>query len=131
MKNLETEEQIKKLKETCQYLLEDGKIRFVGIINRMGRIITETYQKGITSLLVDKEDRMISMELALEVFLREEFDEKLGSIDYVLSKRKKVNLISIPIGKYLVLVSTEPNVDVDAIFKKTLDSFSNQLEKLR
>ena len=125
---METEEQIKKLKDACDSLLADKKIRFIGIINRMGRIITESYQEGITSLLVDKEDKMISMELALEVFLREEFDEKLGPIDYVLSKRKKVNLISIPIGKYLVLVSTEPNLDADAIFKKTLEKFSNQLE---
>ena len=127
---METKEQIKEIEIICEDLLEDKKIRFIGIINKMGRIITEKYQEGITSFLKDKEDKMISMELALEVFLREEFDDKLGSIDYVHSKRKKVNLISIPVGKYLLLVSTEPDADVDNIFKKTIDAFSNQLPKV-
>jgi len=93
----------------------------------MGRVIVERYQEGITSLLQDKEDRMISMQLALEVFLRDEFDEKLGPIDYVLSKRKKISLISIPIGKHLVLVSAEPNADVNAIVEKTNETFRNLL----
>ena len=124
---METPEDIKSLEALTKQLLQEDKLRFVGIINRMGRIIVQQYREGITSLLKDQEDKMISMQLALEVFLREEFDEKLGQIDYVLSKRKKVNLISIPIGKYLVLVSTDPGVDVDAIAAKATDNFRSLL----
>jgi len=124
---METSEEIKSLEEASKKILQEEKVRLVRIINRMGRVIVERYQEGITSLLQDKEDRMISMQLALEVFLRDEFDEKLGPIDYVLSKRKKINLISIPIGKHLVLVSTEPNADVNAIVEKTNENFRNLL----
>ncbi len=124
---METSEEIKSLEEASKKILQEEKVRLVRIINRMGRVIVERYQEGITSLLQDKEDRMISMQLALEIFLRDEFDEKLGPIDYVLSKRKKINLISIPIGKYLVLVSTEPNADVNAIVEKTNETFRNLL----
>jgi len=124
---METSEEIKSLEEASKKILQEEKVRLVRIINRMGRVIVERYQEGITSLLQDKEDRMISMQLALEVFLRDEFDEKLGPIDYVLSKRKKINLISIPIGKHLVLVSTEPNADVNSIVVKTNEIFRNLL----
>lgn len=124
---METPEEINSLESVAKTLLQEDKLRFIGIINRMGRIVVQQYREGITSLLKDQEDKMISMQLALEVFLREEFDEKLGPIDYVLSKRKKVNLISIPIGKYLVLVSTDPGVDVDAIATKATDNFRSLL----
>ena len=124
---METEEKILAIEEAAKSILQDKNIRLVRVINRMGRIIVERYQDGVTSLLVDKEDKMISMQLALEVFLRDEFDEKLGPIDYVLSKRKKINLISIPIQKYLVLVSTEPNSNVEEIVKKTSENMTKVL----
>ncbi len=124
---METSEEIKSIEEGSKKILQEEKVRLVRIINRLGRVIVERYQVGITSLLHDKEDRMISMQLALEIFLRDEFDEKLGPIDYVLSKRKKISLISIPIGKYLVLVSAEPNADVNAIVEKTNETFRNLL----
>ena len=124
---METEEKISAIEEAAKSILQDKNIRLVRVINRMGRIIVERYQDGVTSLLVDKEDKMISMQLALEVFLRDEFDEKLGPIDYVLSKRKKINLISIPIQKYLILVSTEPNGNVAEIVKKTSENMANVL----
>ena len=124
---METSEEIKSIEQGSKKILQEEKVRLVRIINRLGRVIVERYQEGITSLLHDKEDRMISMQLALEIFLRDEFDEKLGPIDYVLSKRKKISLISIPIGKYLVLVSAEPNADVNAIVEKTNETFRNLL----
>jgi len=124
---METSEEIKSIEEGSKKILQEEKVRLVRIINRLGRVIVERYQEGITSLLHDKEDRMISMQLALEIFLRDEFDEKLGPIDYVLSKRKKISLISIPIGKYLVLVSAEPNADVNVIVEKTNETFRNLL----
>jgi len=122
-----TSEEVKSIEEASKKILQEEKVRLVRIINRLGRVIVERYQEGITSLLQDKEDRMISMQLALEIFLRDEFDEKLGPIDYVLSKRKKINLISIPIGKHLVLVSTEPNADVNSIVEKANEIFRNLL----
>ena len=125
---METKEQISAIEDAAKSILGDKNIRLVRVINRMGRIIVERYQEGVTSLLVDKEDKMISMQLALEIFLRDEFNEKLGEIDYVLSKRKKINLISIPIEKYLVLVSTEPNSDVESIVRKTSEKLSDVLK---
>ena len=97
----------------CDALLTLPKTRFVGVINKMGKLVVGKFKKGVTSHLSDREDGMAYMEMAMEVFLREEFDEKLGTIDYVLSRRKKISLISMPVGKYLVLISAEPDSDVE------------------
>lgn len=124
---METPEEIKKIELSTKTILKEDKVRYVGVINRLGRRIVEEYREGVTSLLNDQESKMINMQLALEVFLREELNEKLGPIDYVLSKRKKVNLISIPLGKYLVLVSTDPGGDIESVASKTTETLRNLL----
>ncbi len=124
---METAEQIKLIEKACDEILKDKGVRFVGVINKMGRLVVGRYNTSIKSHLLDNEDQMVYMQLAMEIFLRQEFDKKLGSVDYVLSKRKKVNMISIPVEKYLVLVSTEPGIDVDKIFKETIDRLSPAL----
>lgn len=117
---MESSEQIKLIENSCDEMLKDKGVRFVGVINRMGRLVVGKHSPSSKSHLLDNEDEMVYMQLAMEIFLRQEFDKKLGSIDYVLSKRKKVNMISIPVAKYLVLVSTEPNVNVDNTFNDTV-----------
>ena len=118
------DEQIQALEGACDTLLAVPKMRFVGVINKLGKLVVGRFGEGVTSHLSDKEDGMAYMELAMEIFLREEFDDKLGSIDYVLSKRKKVNIISMPIGNYLILISTERDADVDSIVKLTSEVFT-------
>ena len=125
---MEPAEQIKLIEKACDEILKHKGIRFVGVINKMGRLVVGRYNTSIKSHLLDNEDQMVYMQLAMEIFLRQEFDKKLGSIDYVLSKRKKVNMISIPIEKYLVLVSTEPGIDVDNTFKETIDRLAPVLK---
>jgi len=121
---MENKDQIQAFEGACTTLLALPKMRFVGIVNKMGKLVVGKFKEGITSHLSDKEDGMAYMEFAMEIFLREEFNEKLGSIDYVLSKRKKVNVISMPVGKYLILISAEPDSDVDSIVKITSEIFT-------
>lgn len=118
----------KAIQSATKEILKEPQVRFVGIINRMGRLVAGEYRSDVKSHLLDKEDEMVYMQLAMEIFLRQEFDKKLGPIDYVLSKRKKVNMISIPIEKYLVLVSTEPTANVDNVFTLTKSQLSPVLK---
>ena len=112
----------------CKSILSvDPKIRFAGVINQMGRIVTGKFKEGVSSYLDDKEDGMAYMELAMEIFLREEFNEKLGEVEYVLSKRKKINIISIPMKKYLILISSEPDANVEEVLEKTKQVFGKIL----
>ena len=126
--NIETEEQIKAYENACKTLLDLPKIRFAGIISNMGRLIAGKFKEGVTSYLDDKQDGMAYMQFALEVFLREEYNDKLGEVDYVLSKRKKISVISIPKKKHLILISAEPDADIDAIFKETHKVFDPLLQ---
>ena len=97
-------------------LCEDG-IRFIGVINNMGRQISGGYKKGITPLVDDEEHRM-GIQHALGYVLTTDFDESLGTVEYIVTKRKKVIMITIPIKDHIILISTEHSVNSEEIVKK-------------
>lgn len=86
----------------------------------MGRQVVGRYKNGITPL-VDKEEHKMCMEYALEMFMTKDLDEALGPTEYIVSRRKKITMISIPINDHLILISAELDADEKAIIKKAID----------
>lgn len=106
----------------CDSLLKEPLVRFVGVINNMGRQIAGGYKKTITPL-VDEEDHKISLEHALEIMITKDLDDSLGSIESIVTKRKKVTMITIPLEKFSVLISTEKTANTEKIIKKASKLF--------
>ena len=121
-----TPDEISSLEEKCKRLLREPDVRFVGIINNMGRQVAGGYKNTITPL-VDDEDHKMSLEHALETFLTRDLDEQLGTIDYIITKRKKVTMITIPTEKYSVLMSVERMADAEKIIEHTFNEFGFKL----
>ncbi len=89
----------------------DSGIRFVGLINEKGRLIAGGMAKGKQPLEDAKKDEMLYLELALRVRMRQEFDAELGAVRFAMSYRDKVIVMSFPMGKEILLVSGEKNLD--------------------
>ena len=106
----------------CDELLEEQLVRFVGVINNMGRQIAGGYKKTITPL-VDEEDHKISLEHALEIMITKDLDDSLGVIENIVTRRKKVTMVTIPMEKFSVLISAEKNANVEKIIKKASKMF--------
>lgn len=102
------------LKAACDALAGAPDVRFAGAVDKMGDLAAGSFRKGVRSHLDDRGDRTAYMQFAMEIILGEQFDEKLGAIEYVVTRRKKVTVICLPVGDHVVLVSAEPGVDVDA-----------------
>ena len=112
------------LEQACQKVLDLPKIRFVGVLNKMGSKIAGDFKEGITSLLPDKENRRMYVQLMLEYMMRKDFDKNLGSIDYIVSRRSNVTMISIPTNEYLVLITAERDVNVQDIIVHVNSAFT-------
>jgi len=112
------------LENSCQKILGLPNIRFVGVLNKMGNKIAGGFKKGVTSYLPDKDSRMMYVQLSLEYLMRKDFDEGLGAIDYIASRRGKVTMISIPTKDYLVLISAERDIVVEDIIREVNSSFT-------
>lgn len=110
------------LNRKCETLLQENDVRFVGIVNYMGKQIAGRYKNGITPL-VDEEEHKMSVEHTLEVLLTKDLDKPLGAIDYIITKRKKVFMITIPAEKHSILISAEQNTDAEKIVEKAMKLF--------
>jgi len=112
------------LEQKCKLLLNENRVRFVGILSNMGRQIAGGYKERIVPL-VDYEDHKMCLEHTLGILLTKDLDESLGSIDYLITKRKKVIMITIPMQTYAVLISTELDANIEKIITNATKLFSN------
>ncbi len=122
-----TKEMISQLyDEKCEQLLQENEIRFAGIINEQGNLISGGFKKGITPLEGDETKLQSFMEFVSKISIRKEFDQSLGPINYLAARRDKAVLISFPfpVSKIILLISAEPSVDIENIAKKVVDIFS-------
>ena len=104
----------------CKKLLEEDEIRFAGLINSMGRLVAGGFKAGVNPLEDDAERQKMYMELALRVTMRKEFDYSLGPVKYTASRREKAIMMSFPLDSNVMLVSAEPNVDIDKTANKIM-----------
>lgn len=112
------------LKEFCQRLWEEEEVRYVGIINQMGNLIAGGFKPGVEPYADYPRQHMMYMQLILELKMRREFDEVLGPVRYLHSRRQYVDMISIPKGKILILISATMGSDPEKLVNMAEKEYS-------
>lgn len=112
--------------DKCERLLQEDEVRFAGIINDQGTLISGGFKKGLTPLEGDETKLKSFMEFVSKISIRKEFDESLGPINYLAARRDKAVLVSFPfpVSKVVLLISANPSVDIEKLAKKVVDIFS-------
>ncbi len=110
----------------CQKMLDEDEIRFAGIINEDGNLVSGGFKKEITPLENDEAKLKSFMEFVSKVTIRKEYDESLGPINYLAARRDKAVLVSFPfpVSKFVLLISANPSVDIEQLAAKVVDIFS-------
>ena len=110
----------------CQKMLDEDEIRFAGIINEDGKLVSGGFKKDITPLENDEAKLKSFMEFVSKVTIRKEYDESLGPINYLAARRDKAVLVSFPfpVSKFVLLISANPSVDIEQLAAKVVDIFS-------
>lgn len=98
--------QIELLDLSCEKLLKNKGIRFVAVINKLGKKISGGFKDGVTPLVPTGKAQLHYMQLCLDVSMRKDLQKNLGDIECVIAERKKVNIICIPYKKHFVMIST-------------------------
>ena len=109
------------LSKLCNSIFEiNEKIRFVGIIDQMGKLIGGDMKKGLPSL--EKNDGSIRLYLgyAINNILRRDFDDVFGKVLYTFSERERIKLLTIPIDDNLLLVSMDKSTDHVELINKII-----------
>ncbi len=114
------------LEVLCNRLCNEPKIRFCGIINSFGRLVTGGFRNGIKPLDNEDQRRMLYIQATLELFMKREFDDTLGSVNFITTYRDNVALITIPMPQdHLLIISVERNAQIEQIVKKTISLFES------
>ena len=110
----------------CHRLCKEPKIRFCGVINSLGRIVTGGFRDSVEPLDNEDQRRMLYIQSTLEISMKREFNDTLGNVNFIVTYRDNVALISIPIQQnFLLLMSVERNAEIEQIVKKTTSIFES------
>jgi len=112
--------------EKCKKLLNENEIRFAGILDDVGELISGGFKEGLTPLETDETKLKSFMEFVSKASIRKEFDLSLGPINYLAARRDKAVLISFPfpISKIVLLISAESSANIDDLATKVVEIFS-------
>ena len=116
------------LENTCKKIhqvLPD--MRFVGVINQFGHLVAGGFSNDVSPYVSNGREFMMYMGIVLDMNMRKDFDDALGQVNYLHSQRDKVSMISIPMGKHIVLLATETDADVP----KTVDMVKKEFNDLK
>jgi hypothetical protein len=90
-----TEESLNNLCKGIQQL--DNSIRFAGIANNLGSLVSTAYRNGLTPLMDKQETSHYAIQAVLRAATREDFESKIGRLVYSLGKYEKLIRATIPI----------------------------------
>lgn len=113
--------------EKCNRLLSESEIRFAGIVDKDGQLISGGFKEGLVPYEDDETRLQSFLEFVSKASIRTEYDESLGPINYLAARRDKAVLVSFPfpITQVLLLISAEPTANIENLAKKVVEIFTD------
>ncbi|RMW39715.1 MAG: hypothetical protein EA447_00345 [Nitrosopumilus sp.] len=118
--------------EKCKKLLDESEIRFAGIVDKDGQLISGGFKEGLTPYEGDETRLQSFLEFVSKASIRKEYDQSLGPINYLAARRDKAVLVSFPfpISQILLLISAEPTANIENLAKKVVEIFTDVSKKM-
>ena len=122
----EKEFPIGEIKKNIKDILSEPEIRFCGLIDSTGELVVGDFRKDVIPFENDARRKQMFQELAHRVSNRQGFDASLGRVKYSSSRRENVVIMSFPIGKYIILITADPAVNIDRLAWKIIQKLEHQ-----
>jgi hypothetical protein len=134
---LSTEENLNGMCKEIQQL--DDSIRFIGIANNLGSLVATAYRNGLTPLMDKQETSHYAIQAVLRAATREDFESKIGKLEYSIGKYERLIRATIPMRLsakedeskfYYLLLSFDLNFNViDVIENKVMPFIEKNKEQ--
>jgi len=115
--------------EKLDEIFNEKEIRFAGFIDLDGNLIKGKIRENIIPFENDEEQRKIFRELAIRVATRVKFDYSMGRVKYSASRREKLVMMSFPLKNSILLITAEPNVNIDRLAYKIIQYLGREWSK--
>jgi hypothetical protein len=107
-------------KQKLDEMVSEKEIRFAGFVNVQGELVKGKFREDVVPFENDEEQQRIFRELALRISTRKKFDYSMGAVKYSASRREKLVMMSFPLKKVILLITAEPNVNIDRLAYKII-----------
>ena len=122
---------VEDLQGLCKDILEsDRSIRFVGISDKMGKLIASSYRAELVPLLTPTEIEMSAIESVLRMKTRKDFESKLGKPIYTFTLYQKIKRVTITLENKeypILMASFDLEADHDNIIVNKILPLINEL----
>jgi hypothetical protein len=104
-----------------QVLHSDTSIRFVGIPNKMGKLVVSRYRDGLVQIITEQEIEILAIESVLRMNTRKDFESKFGRPIYSFTLYEKLKRATISLHDNnnedypILMVSFDRGADHDTI----------------
>ena len=97
------------LNSLCEEILaKHASIRWTGIVNRNGVILTQKAREGVKLLLTEEENEEYAASAIARQKTRRKFEAKIGTMLYAFGRYEGVNRATIPINEnYYFLITLD------------------------
>ena len=75
----------------------DNSIRFAGIANNLGSLVATAYRAGLIPLMDEQGTSHYAIQAVLRAATREDFESKIGRLEYSIGKYERLIRATIPI----------------------------------
>jgi hypothetical protein len=136
------EKNVTEFSSLCNNLVGiDPRIRFVGVADKHGLILTTAEREGIIPLLNDEETEQYAITASTRQYTRLRWQDLLGKLHYTCSLYEKILRITVPITnqknrlEYLLIFTLNPNTEdfdyliMEKVIPIVTDFFSRILTK--
>jgi hypothetical protein len=107
-------------KQKIDRIISEKEIRFVGFVNLQGDLVKGRFREDVVPFENDEEQQRVFRELALRISTRKKFDYSMGAVKYSASRREKLVMMSFPLKNMILLITAEPNVNIDRLAYKII-----------
>ena len=107
-------------KQKLDEILSEQEIRFAGFVDMKGDLVEGQFRKDVVPFENDEEQKRVFRELAVRISTTTNFDFSMGAVKYSASRREKLVMMSFPLKNMILLITTEPNVNIDRLAYKII-----------
>jgi len=110
----------KLFKQKLDEILSEQEIRFAGFVNMQGELVEGQFREDVVPFENDEDQKRVFRELVVRISTRKNFDFSMGAVKYSASRREKLVMMSFPLKNIILLITTEPNVNIDRLAYKII-----------
>ncbi len=107
-------------KQKLDEILSEQEIRFAGFVNMQGDLVECQFREDVVPFENDEDQKRVFRELAIRISTRKNFDFSMGAVKYSASRREKLVMMSFPLKNMILLITTEPHVNIDRLAYKII-----------